>query len=135
MFEIKLIFYGLSRMLQFSQFVWALSYSAWDVLNNFLLIDATDRSKISSDQKRFLSHQTYTLFHFSRTLLLNCFLFADFKRKWQLGSCLQEAMEKLSEFYTFWVRKTRFLDIKVSTFVGTVETRTLLSFHGGSLRT
>ena len=26
-FEIKFIFYGLSRMLQFSQFVWALSYS------------------------------------------------------------------------------------------------------------
>ena len=25
--EIKLIFYGLSRMLQFSQFVWTLSYS------------------------------------------------------------------------------------------------------------
>ena len=24
--------------------------------NNFFLIDATDRSKISSDQKRFLSH-------------------------------------------------------------------------------
>ena len=40
-------------MLQFSEFVWALSYSVWDVLNNFLLIDATDRSKISSDQKRF----------------------------------------------------------------------------------
>ena len=53
MFEIKLIFYGLSSMLQFSQFVWALRYSVWDVFNNFLLIDATDRSKISSDQKRF----------------------------------------------------------------------------------
>ena len=26
-FEIKLIFYGLSRMLQFSEFVWVLSYS------------------------------------------------------------------------------------------------------------
>ena len=26
------------------------------VFNNFLLIDATDKSKISSDQKRFLSH-------------------------------------------------------------------------------
>ena len=40
-------------MLQFSQFVWALSYLVWDVFNKFLLIDATDRSKISSDQKRF----------------------------------------------------------------------------------
>ena len=53
MFEIKLIFYSLSRMLQIIQFVSPLSYSVWDVFNNFLLIDATDRSKISSDQKRF----------------------------------------------------------------------------------
>jgi len=53
LFEIKWIFYGLSRMLQFYEFVWVLSYSVWDVFNKFLLIDATDRSKISSDQKRF----------------------------------------------------------------------------------
>ena len=53
LFEIKWIFYGLSRMLQFSEFVWALSYSVWDVFNKVLLIDATDRNKISSDQKRF----------------------------------------------------------------------------------
>ena len=45
--------YGLSRMLQLPQFVWALRSSVWDFFNNFLLIDATDRSKISSDQKRF----------------------------------------------------------------------------------
>ena len=53
LFEIKLIFYSLSRILQFIQFVWPLSFSVWDVFNNFFLIDATDRSKISSDQKRF----------------------------------------------------------------------------------
>ena len=64
-------FYGLSRMLQFSEFVWTVSYSLWDVFNKFLLIDATDRSKISSDQKCFLSHQAYTPFHFSRTLCYN----------------------------------------------------------------
>ena len=58
-------------MLQYSQFVWTLSYSAWDVFNNFLLIDATDRSKISSDQKRFFIALAYTPFHFSRTLPLN----------------------------------------------------------------
>ena len=40
-------------MLQFSQFVWTPCYSVWDVFNNFLLLDATDRSKISGDQKRF----------------------------------------------------------------------------------
>ena len=39
-------------MLQLSEFVWKLRSSIKVVYNNFLLIDATDRSKISSDQKR-----------------------------------------------------------------------------------
>ena len=68
MFEIKLIFYGLSCILQFSEFVWALSYSMWDVFNNFLLINATDRSKISSDQKPippfFFANTPFNLSHF-----------------------------------------------------------------------
>ena len=40
-------------MFQLPQFVWALPSSVWGVFINFLLIDATDRNKISSDQKRF----------------------------------------------------------------------------------
>ena len=68
MFEFKWICYGLSCMLQFSQFVWALSCSVWDVVNNFLLIDATDRSKISSDQKRlFIALSLYPLSFFANT--------------------------------------------------------------------
>ena len=68
MFEIKLIFYGLSRMLQFSEFVWAPSYSIWDVFNKFLLMDATDRSKISCDQKRlFIALGLYPLSFFANT--------------------------------------------------------------------
>ena len=60
--------YGLSRMLQFSEFVWALSYSVWDVLSYFLLLDATDRSKISSDQKRFfIAISLYPLSFFANT--------------------------------------------------------------------
>ena len=68
-FEIKLIFLrSISRMLQFSQFVWTLSYSVWDVFNNFLLIDVTDRSKISSDQKRFfIASSLYPLSFFANT--------------------------------------------------------------------
>ena len=54
-------------MLQFSEFVWALSYSVWDVFNKFFLIDATDISKIISDQKRFFIALS-TPIHFSRTL-------------------------------------------------------------------
>ena len=55
-------------MLQFSEFVWALSFSVWDAFNNFLLIDATDRSKIISDQKRFfIALSLYPLSFFANT--------------------------------------------------------------------
>ena len=40
-------------MLHLSEFVWTVSSSVFVVFNKFLLIDATARSKISSDQKRF----------------------------------------------------------------------------------
>ena len=61
-------FYGLSRMFQLPQFVWALRSSVWDVFVNFLLIDATDRSKISSDQTRFLNTLSlYPLSFFANT--------------------------------------------------------------------
>ena len=61
-------FYGQSSMLQFSEFVWPLSYSVLDVFNNFLLIDPTDRSTISSDQKRFfISLSLYPLSFFTNT--------------------------------------------------------------------
>ena len=64
-------FYGPSRILQwlqFSQFVWTLRSSLWDVFHNFLLIDATDRSKSSSDQKRFfIALSLYPLSFFANT--------------------------------------------------------------------
>jgi len=42
-----------------------------DVFNNFLIIDATDRRKIRSNQKRLFIAVAYTPFHFSRTLPLS----------------------------------------------------------------
>ena len=57
-------------MLHLSEFVWILRTSVLVVFNNIFLFDATDRSKISSDQKRI---KPYTLFHFSRTLPLIVF--------------------------------------------------------------
>ena len=39
-------------MLQVSEFVWTPRSSVLVVFNNFFLVDATDGSKISSDQKR-----------------------------------------------------------------------------------
>ena len=73
--ELNWFFYGLSRRMQFSEFVWALSYSVWDVFNNFLVIDATNRIKISSDKKRFfIALSLYPLSFFVNTpfKLRNC---------------------------------------------------------------
>ena len=67
-------FYGLSRMFQRPQLVWALRSSVWDVFINFLLIDATDRSKIVSDQKRFfIALSLYPLSFFANTPFRNPF--------------------------------------------------------------
>ena len=74
LFEIKWILYGLIRMLQFSQFEWPVR----DVFNNFLLIDATNRSKISSDQKRFfIALSLYPLSFFANTPFNTHFIFED----------------------------------------------------------
>ena len=51
--ELNWFVYDPSWMLHLSEFVWKLRSSVLVVFNNFLLIDATDRSKISGDQKRF----------------------------------------------------------------------------------
>ena len=66
--ELNWFVYDSSWMLHLSDFVWTLRSSVLVVFNNFLLIEATDRRKISSDQKRFFI--AYTPIHSSRTLLL-----------------------------------------------------------------
>ena len=66
--KLNWFFCCLSRMLNFSKFVWTVSYSVWDVFNKFLLIDTTDRSNISSDQKRFfIALSLYPLSFFANT--------------------------------------------------------------------
>ena len=68
-------------MLQFSQFVWALSYLVWDLFKNFLLIDATDRSKISSDQKGFfIALSLYTISFFANTPFNTILYFIFFQK-------------------------------------------------------
>ena len=55
-------------MFQLPQFVWALRSSVCDIFINFLLIDATARSKISGDQKRFfIALSLYPLSFFANT--------------------------------------------------------------------
>ena len=100
MFEIKLIFYGLSSMLQFSHFVWPLSYSVWDVFNNFLLIDAADRIKISSDLKRFfialslhpLSFFAYNPFN-TTTFIQNCIYIYIYEFSYKFDTLLYQFLE------------------------------------------
>ena len=66
--KLNRFFYGLSCMLHRSEFVWILRSSVLVVFNNFLLIDATDRSKIRSDQKRFfIALSLYPLSFFANT--------------------------------------------------------------------
>ena len=60
-------------------FVWILRSSVLVVFNNFLLIDATDRSKISSILKRlFFDVSLYPLSFFANTSLIWLFLFSFF---------------------------------------------------------
>ena len=92
--ELNGLFYGPSWMLQLSEFVWTLRSSAWVVFNNFLLIDATDRSKISSDQKRlFFSVSLYHLSFFAKTPFLKVFN-SDFSCKF---SCSRNAKGSFAE--------------------------------------
>ena len=66
--KLNWFFYDPSWMLHFSEIVWLLRSSVWVVFNNFLIIDATDRSKISRDQKRlFLALRLYPLSFFANT--------------------------------------------------------------------
>ena len=55
-------------MLHLSEFVWTLRSSELVGFNNVLLTDATDRSKISNDQKRFfIALSLYPLSFFANT--------------------------------------------------------------------
>ena len=66
--ELNWFVYDPSWMLQLSKFVWTLRSSVWVVFNHFLLIDATDISKMSSDQKwLFFDVRRYPLSFFANT--------------------------------------------------------------------
>ena len=98
-FKLNWFFYGLNRMLQFSEFVCALSSSVWDVFNNFLLIDATDRSKISSDQTRsFIALSLYPLSFFAKTPF-----------KWHIVTItIKPRITMISSTILIWKRKANF---------------------------
>ena len=65
-----LIFYNPSQISQLSEFIWVLRSSVWVIFNNFLLIDATDRFKISSNHHRIFFDLSliYPFYFFKHTL-------------------------------------------------------------------
>ena len=66
--ELNWFFYDPSHMLKFSEFVWTLRSLIWVVYINFLLINATDRSKISSNHHRiFFDVSLYHISFFTNT--------------------------------------------------------------------
>ena len=68
MFKIKLIFLRSKSYIAIFWICMDGKYSVLDVFNKFLLIDATDRSKISSDQNRFfIALSLYPLSFFTNT--------------------------------------------------------------------
>ena len=67
--EINLFFLWSESNIAAYEFVWTLRSLVWFVFNNFLLIDATNKSKISSDQHRtFFVVRLYQLSFFGSTL-------------------------------------------------------------------
>ena len=65
-FEINCLFFLWTELN--SEFIWMLRSSVSVVFNNFLLIDTTNRSKISSDQTRsFFAVSLYPLLFFANT--------------------------------------------------------------------
>ena len=85
--EINWVCYDPSRMLQLSEFVRNLRSSVWDVFNNFLIIDAIDRRKIGSDQKRlFIAVSLCPLSFFANIPFKKRLLFLKFL-------CCQTALE------------------------------------------
>ena len=112
-------FYGLSRKFQRPQFVWALRSLVWDVFNNFLPIDAKDKSKISSDQKRFfialslypLSFFANAPFKIGKFFPLNLPFLAPIYKIWHLVCFFSNALNCLKFLYFLvvppeWTDKT-----------------------------
>ena len=90
--------------------------------NNFLHVDATDRRKISSDQKRlFIAVSLYLHFHFSRTLPLRkkflnqLFLFYLIRNLWILmHHVLLQNLKTTGEFWKSLRKSTKYWTIFIS---------------------
>ena len=104
--------YDPNWMLQLSEFVWTLRSSVWVVFNNFLLIDATDKSKISRNRKCFffavslypLSFFANTSFKLNKTLIkigssCTCFQLVRFLHIFSFGVKIRHNVRLANVYY------------------------------------
>ena len=112
-------------MLHLSEFVCTLRSSVLVVFNNFLLWDATVRSKISSDQKRFfIALSLYPLSFFVNT---------PFKYLWK--SILVLPYSQLCPRHLYLVNNVEeIFFLKYRMLKGTVVNRVYHSVNGGSFK-
>ena len=79
-----IFFYDGSRILQLSEFVSTLCFSVWVVYNNFLLIDATNKSKISINHHRiFFDVNLYPLSFFANTSFNITWIYDNSPSNWE----------------------------------------------------
>ena len=96
-------------MFQLPQFVWALRSSVWDFFVNFLLIDATDRSKISGDQKRFfIALSLYPLSFFANTPFNSRILLLKLSWQTNASNCIKNPRRPSSRLAAVMFRGTPF---------------------------
>ena len=127
--ELIWIIYDLSRTLQLSEFVWTLRSPVWVELNHFLLIDAKDKSKISSDHHRILFDVSYTAFYFSRTIgiIVNKIsLKIEERRRYSFKKFWVVALVKIFVFSWWLTREGRIISRRHSGYLIKMKTDTLL---------
>ena len=101
--ELNWFCYDPSRMLQLSEFVRNLRSSVWDVFNNFLIIDATDRRKINRSKAIIYRRKgLYVLSFFANTPFnANGFLCFSFSAKTDLEK-LKRVIKNGKTHYIFY---------------------------------
>ena len=101
MFEIKFIFLRSKSYVAIFWICMGATLFGMRRIFNFLLIDATDRSKISSDQKRFfIALSLYTLSFFANTPFKVFVFLKGSTQIWEFGKILKLFVLNICRHYT-----------------------------------
>ena len=114
--------YDPSWMMHLSEFLRTLRSSVLVVFNNFFLIDATARSKISSDQKRFfIALSLYPLSFFANTPFNGSSCVPNSSINMRHGNCALCSVNKPISLNTFFKQLLLKLDIFFETTSNTLK--------------